>query len=381
LVKPVRQNANGRSNRTDAVWRGGNSEADGTVKLLSFFGMARESLAASLSPGCFAFVMATGIVSLAAHFRGMEALSRLLFWANAGAYLGLWVITLIRLCCFRARFISDLTHHSRAASSLTTIAGTCVLGCQFVLLNHSKTTAEFLWWLGVGLWTVLIYAFFIAMIACEPKPSLASGINGSWLLAIVATESISVLGSVLAPFTNFPIPILFVSLAAYVIGAMFYVFFTTLILYRWMFFTLAPEKFTPDYWIDMGALAISALAGSLLIQATGKWDLLRRLEPVLLGSAVFFWATSTWWIPLLLMLELWRHAFRGVRWKFDLDYWSLVFPLGMYAVATFVFCQVVGLSFLRPIADIFVWIALVSWAVIFVGMLQSLARFVARRLA
>lgn len=357
----------------------GNSRLAARAPAAQVLKRAFKSLVAKLSPGCFAFVMATGIVSLAAHFRGMELLSRLLFCVNIAAYLVLWVVTLTRLSCFHARFFSDLTHHSRAASSLTTIAGTCVLGSQFVLLNHWKTIAEFLWLLGVGLWTVLIYSFFVAMIACEPKPSLDSGINGSWLLAIVATESVSVLGSVLAPLMNFAEPLLFLSLATYVIGAMLYLFFATLILYRWMFFPLEPEKFTPDYWIDMGALAISALAGSLLLQETAKWDLLRRLEPVLLGSALFFWATSTWWIPLLLMLELWRHVLRGVPWKFGVDYWSLVFPLGMYAVATFVFCEVVGLPFLRPIANAFAWIALLAWAVVFVGMLQSSARFVARR--
>ncbi len=39
--------------------------------------------------------------------------------------------------------------------------------------------------------------------------------------------------------------ILLVSLGAYLLGGMFYLAFITLILYRWMFFGLKPEKLVP----------------------------------------------------------------------------------------------------------------------------------------
>jgi tellurite resistance protein TehA-like permease len=281
-----------------------------------------------LFPGCFAFVMATGIVSLAAHLDGLELIATWLLWLNVGAYLALWILTLLCFACFHAQFVGVLTHHSRGAAFLTTTAGTCVPGCQFALLTPWKAVAEVCWLLGATLWVVLGYTFFVAITVCESKQPLEAGISGSWLLIIVATESISVLGSLVAPSMATTEVVLFLSLTTYLVGAMLYVFFATLILYRWMFFRLEPEKLTPDYWIDMGALAISSLAGTLLLQIADRWNLLHRLEPVLTGSALFFWATSTWWIPLLLIMEIWRHLRRVPR-TYGPDYWSLVFPLGM----------------------------------------------------
>ncbi|MBV8226475.1 MAG: 4Fe-4S binding protein, partial [Verrucomicrobia bacterium] len=42
---------------------------------------------------------------------------------------------------------------------------------------------------------VLIYTFFSAVTITEPKPSIEVALNGSWLLVTVATESLSILGT------------------------------------------------------------------------------------------------------------------------------------------------------------------------------------------
>ena len=66
-----------------------------------------------LFPRYFALVMATGIVSLAAHFLGHVYIAQTLLWLNVFAYAVLWAITFIRLVCYRAQLIYDLTHHAR----------------------------------------------------------------------------------------------------------------------------------------------------------------------------------------------------------------------------------------------------------------------------
>lgn len=337
-----------------------------------FPGFARKL--ADFFPGYFAFVMATGIVSLAAHFHGKHRIALCLFWLNIAAYAVLWLLSCARFAWFRPRFIEDLTHHSRGAAFLTKAAATCVLGSQFALLTPWMGIARALWFVGFALGLILSYTFFAAITSCEPKPSLETGINGAWLLVIVATEAISVLGVLIAPSMRQIEIVLFVCLATFLVGAMLYVFFATLILYRWMFFSMRPERLTPDYWIDMGALAITTLAGALLLRAADNWSFLARLAAFLLGSTLFFWATATWWIPLLLVLELWRH-FRGrIPLNYGPEYWALVFPLGMYAVATFTVVKVTGLDFLNGIAGFFTYAALIAWAIVFVGLLHRLLR-------
>ena len=107
----------------------------------------------------------------------------------------------------------------------------------------------------------------------------------------------SVLGTLVAPALAVTELVLFVAFAMYLVGAMLYMLFITLILYRWMFFSMPAETLMPTYWINMGALAITTLAGSRLLLVADTWTLLHELRPFLKGFTLFFWATGTWWIP------------------------------------------------------------------------------------
>lgn len=141
-----------------------------------------------------------------------------------------------------------------------------------------------------------------------------------------------------------------------------------------MFLPLLPGDLTPPYWINMGAMAISTLAGVRLVNEAARMALLTELLPFLKGMTLFFWATATWWIPILLALGVWRHIYRRVPLTYDHGFWAAVFPLGMYTVCTQNLVRVFELPFLGPIADVFVWIALIAWGVTFAGLVWHVAR-------
>ncbi len=46
----------------------------------------------------------------------------------------------------------------------------------------------------------------------------------------------------------------------------------------------------------------------------------------------------------------------------------------MYAIATFKVAEVTNLTFLRGGGELFTYIAMLAWAIVFMGMLHSLAR-------
>ena len=89
---------------------------------------------AELSPAYFGMVMATGIISLAAQLLEMPAVAQALFKLNIAVYAVLWILTVLRMLRHTRRFFGDMVDHLRGPGFFTTVAGTSVLGSQFVLL-------------------------------------------------------------------------------------------------------------------------------------------------------------------------------------------------------------------------------------------------------
>jgi tellurite resistance protein TehA-like permease len=153
-------------------------------------------------------------------------------------------------------------------------------------------------------------------------------------------------------------------------GGMLYIWIVSLIFYRYTFFRFSPGDLAPPYWINMGAMAISVLAGSLLLSNTSDAPFLESLRPFLEGFTVFYWATGTWWIPIIAILAIWRYGYRRLPLTYDTLYWGAVFPMGMYAVATFRMAGAMSLGFLDFIPHVFFWIALAAWLLTFAGMVR-----------
>jgi len=327
---------------------------------------------AGLFPGYFALVMATGIVSISAHLLGMRAVAWPLVFANIAAYLVLVTLLLIRIVRFFPRVLSDLGDHVLGPGFFTVVAGTCVLGSQLVIVAGQFEVAAVLWFVGLGLWVVIMYAFFTAITIKEIKPALVKGINGAWLIAAVATQSVSVLGTLLAEhFAGYREPLLFFTLCMFLVGCMLYLLLITLIFYRFTFLDLTTASLTPPYWINMGAVAITTLAGARLILAAGDLRFLAEILPFLKGFTLFFWASGSWWIPLLLILGAWRHIYKKFPLRYDPQYWGMVFPFGMYTTCTFQLSKAISFEPLMIIPQIFIYLAIAAWIAASAGMLYS----------
>lgn len=330
----------------------------------------------NLPPAYFALVMATGIVSVAALGFGLPLFAKSLFAVNLVAYAVLIALTLIRAAIYPRLLLGDLVDHRVGPGFFTLVAASCLIGAQFLLIAGNQTVAVIFLAAGVALWAGLTYTIFVALTVKRKKPRLQRGISGLWLVAVVAAQSVAVLAALVARDEPAPgeVGLDFFALCMWLAGVMLYLWIITILFYRYTFFAFSARDVDASSWINMGALAISTLAGAILAENAPHTALLAAVLPFIKGFALFCWAAATWWIPLLLALAAWRLIVDRKRPRYHSADWAADFPLGMYSEATRQIAGTLDLRFLDFLAWIMFIVAASAWALAFAGLLWDLMK-------
>jgi len=340
-----------------------------------------EQKVRELLPAYFALVMATGIISIALFLHGLETAAYILFYLNILFLFTLLGLFIYRLVQFKQQVIADFKSYQKGPGFFTLVAALCIVGNQFILLFQYLLAAKILLALAAAAWLFIGYGFFYNITVTEDKKGLKDGINGTWLVVIVAIQALSVLISFLSEEDSAFVPVyLFVALCFFLLGCVFYLYIMSLIIYRISFFPLNAGELGAPYWINMGATAITTLAGSMLILHVQKVPFIIEILPFLKGFTLLFWAAGTWWIPLLIILGIWRHVIKKVAVPlspdgYDPSYWGMVFPLGMYTVCTFRLSEALDIPFLKLIPHYFIYIALFAWVAVMIGLIRTLLSY------
>lgn len=321
---------------------------------------ALDSNVRDLYPGYPAFVMATGIISNALYFLEMVTLSQAFFVVNLVAYPIIMGALVVRLIRHTTAFWRDLMNPRLVFSFFTIVAATTVLGIQCDLRGYSDVSIA-LWLLGLVAWLVLLYLSF-AVLSFLNTAQDAKVVHGGWLIAIVGTQSLVLLGVRVADhLPRYGTGLIVLAHMLWGIGLALYAIFVTLFSYRTFFSKLTPEDLSPLLWIVMGAAAISANAGTSLLMNNAHVPYLTSMKPFIDGMTLIVWAWGTWWIPLLVLFGVWKHAVCRIPLSYSPALWSLVFPLGMYSVATFRFSLAAQFPFLGDLGRGFIWVAVPAW--------------------
>ncbi len=215
----------------------------------------------SLHPGNFAFVMATGIISVALKDHGFGETSFLFSTLAVAAWLILVFLCAIRAVGFPRAVYIDLTSPKMVFSYFTVVAATNIVG---ILLHDYGliSLAVACWAIAFFCWSLLLYLAFSVLTFLSHEHNV-NIMHGGWLITIVGTQSLVLLGTKIAPYLGEYEHYMMMEVhMLWGLGLALYAIFVTLFSHRIFFLLLKPQDVTPLLWVVMGAAAISATAGT-----------------------------------------------------------------------------------------------------------------------
>lgn len=325
----------------------------------------------TLFPAYFALVMATGIVAIASMRVGIKGVAVFLLAVATFAYIVLFVMTLIRVVGYKAELIADFKNAAKAPGYFTMVAATNVLGTGLFRIEGLPQVAWGLWIFALVLYTFLIHAFLVNFMTAKMEGSLVSSLNGGWLIMVVGLQSIASLGAMLTETLGNPGPLMAINVGAFLLAGGMYLLLISALTMRLILLPLEPEQLVPTYWIMMGAAAISTLAGAEICGHWTAWTFGINLLPFMQGLSCLFWVVATSWIPLLILLGIWRHIIRRFSFRYDPLFWSIVFPLGMFTSATHAMIKTFAIHELQRLPLLLFPIPLISWGLVTFGMVRQ----------
>jgi len=363
--------------------------------------VTHSSTLETLDPAYFGFVMSTGIISIAFQELGIGAVAWPLAVFNVGCYALLLVLFGARVVLYPGRVAADLRDRERHWGTLTFIVATNTVGIQFLSLFDVVPVATALWIATIVVTPLLLYYLFATEFIGARKADVSERIDGAFLLVIVCMQSLAILGGMLSgELSAYTEGIILLSMSYFGSGYVLYFVIVTVVTYRLLEGRVRPDDWTGPYWITMGAAAITTLAGTTLGPRLESLPIWEPYAPVILGVTFLAWAIASWWIPLLLVVDVWRFITGDVEgrppvwvlvvpWSrlavghrlhvYDPAAWGRVFPMGMYTACTVNLAGVGTFTALGIVPEYWGWFALLVWFLTFLGMVRMVGRVVFSR--
>jgi hypothetical protein len=214
-----------------------------------------------LYPGYFALVMATGIVSTGTHEIGLRQLSAALMALGLVCFGVLAVVFSWRAAAFGRDMLADLRAPDRAYAFFTFVAACNVLGARLAADGYVGVTAA-LAAVSLVAWLMLSYGIPVQLIlGPRPRPVLV-GVNGTWFIWVVGTQSLAVAATVLGTaWPEYARPAALAAVVTWSVGVMLYLIVASLVLVRLLLLEVQPADLTSPYWVTMGATANHRVRG------------------------------------------------------------------------------------------------------------------------
>ena len=340
----------------------------------------RHNIIRQFTPNWFTVSMGTGVVALiVSEFPMLKALT----WQLG---TGLWYFNILLFVLFSVLYGLRWAFYPHEAKqifqhpSMSLFLGTIPMALATILNGFLKygqpiygdtavQIAQTLWYADVVL--ALLVAWAVPFAMYRHQEHALQQMTAVWLLPIVACEVAASSGGLLLGHLAADTHAVAILLGSYVLwGVSVLPAFAilTILMLRLVLHKLPEKELAVSSWLALGQIGTAALA--LLVLGHQAPTLMASLGLAQLGqlfhqagilASLILLGFGLWWLGIAVLTTL-HHAKQDL--PFNLGWWGLTFPLGVYTLAILTLAQQLNLAFLYAVGYAFAAILMLLWSLV-----------------
>lgn len=340
----------------------------------------RHNIIRQFTPNWFTVSMGTGVVALIiSAFPMIKALT----WQLG---TGLWYFNILLFVLFSVLYGLRWAFYPHEAKqifqhpSMSLFLGTIPMALATILNGFLKygqpiygdtavQIAQTLWYADVVL--ALLVAWAVPFAMYRHQEHALQQMTALWLLPIVACEVAASSGGLLLghlPADTHAVAILLGSYVLWGVSVLPAFAILTILMLRLVLHKLPEKELAVSSWLALGPIGTAALA--LLVLGNQAPTLMASLGLAQLGqlfqqagilASLILLGFGLWWLGIAVLTTL-HHAKQDL--PFNLGWWGLTFPLGVYTLAILTLSQQLNLAFLYAVGYAFAAILMLLWSLV-----------------
>ena len=340
----------------------------------------RQNLIRQFTPNWFTVSMGTGVVALiVSEFPMLKA-----FTWQLGT--GLWYFNILLFVLFSVLYGLRWAFYPHEAKqifqhpSMSLFLGTIPMALATILNGFLKygqpiygdtavQIAQTLWYADVVL--ALLVAWAVPFAMYRHQEHALQQMTAVWLLPIVACEVAASSGGLLLGHLAADTHAVAILLGCYVLwGVSVLPAFAilTIVMLRLVLHKLPEKEWAISSWLALGPIGTAALAllvlghqAPTLMASLGLAQLGQFFQQAGILASLILLGFGLWWLGIAVLTTL-HHAKQDL--PFNLGWWGLTFPLGVYTLAILTLAQQLNLAFLYAVGYAFAAILMLLWSLV-----------------
>ena len=340
----------------------------------------RQNIIRQFTPNWFTVSMGTGVVALiVSEFPMLKALT----WQLG---TGLWYFNILLFVLFSVLYGLRWAFYPHEAKqifqhpSMSLFLGTIPMALATILNGFLKygqpiygdtavQIAQTLWYADVVL--ALLVAWAVPFAMYRHQEHALQQMTAVWLLPIVACEVAASSGGLLLGHLAADTHAVAILLGSYVLwGVSVLPAFAilTILMLRLVLHKLPEKELAVSSWLALGPIGTAALAllvlghqAPTLMASLGLAQLGQFFQQTGILASLILLGFGLWWLGIAVLTTL-HHAKQDL--PFNLGWWGLTFPLGVYTLAILTLAQQLNLAFLYAVGYAFAAILMLLWSLV-----------------